>query len=81
MHEKKNLKRIPKYLPIYMFSGENDPVGNQGKGVISLYKTFKKIGLENVSYKLYKDGRHEMLHETNKDEVIKDILKWINKKI
>ncbi|HEY5525315.1 MAG TPA: lysophospholipase [Clostridium sp.] len=81
MHEKNNLKRIPKSLPIYMVSGEKDPVGNQGKGVISLYNTFKKIGLKNVSYRLYKDGRHEMLNETNKDEVIDHILKWINKEI
>jgi len=81
IHEKNNLKKIPKQLPIYIYSGERDPVGNQGKGVLRLYKTFKETGLENVSYRLYKDGRHEMLNEINKDEVIDDILKWINKKI
>ncbi|PRR83434.1 alpha/beta hydrolase [Clostridium vincentii] len=81
MHETNNLGRIPKRLPIHMVSGEMDPVGNQGKGVISLYETLKKIGLENVNYKLYKDGRHEMLHEINKDEVIHNIIEWIKKDI
>lgn len=81
IHEKDNLKEIPKQLPVYMFSGEKDPVGNQGKGVISLYNTFEKTGLEDITYKLYKEGRHEMLNEINKDEVIDNILKWIHKKI
>ena len=37
--------------------------------------------MKNVSIKLYKDGRHEMLNELNKDEVYADILAWINSKI
>jgi len=81
IHERSNLRNIPKKMPIYMFSGKMDPVGNQGKGVISLYNTFKKIGLQDISYILYKDGRHEMLNEINKDEVIDDILKWIEKHV
>jgi alpha-beta hydrolase superfamily lysophospholipase len=81
IHEKNNLEKIPKQLPIYMFSGDKDPVGNQGKGVISLYNTLIKIGLHDVSYRLYKDGRHEMLNEINKDDVIDDILEWFNMRI
>lgn len=73
-----NLNKINKKLPIYILGGENDPVGYNGKGIINLYNTYKKIGIDNVSYKLYKGGRHEMLNEINKKEVTEDIIEWIN---
>ena len=64
-------------MPIYIFAGDKDPVGKFGKGILKLHKNYKKVGIENVKYKLYKDGRHEMLNEINKDEVMNDVLKWI----
>ena len=45
------------------------------------YENFKKAGMKDVSIKLYKDGRHEMLNEINKAEVYADILAWINSRI
>ncbi|MCJ7691769.1 MAG: alpha/beta hydrolase [Clostridiaceae bacterium] len=72
------IKRVPKDLPIYIFSGDKDPVGKNGKGVIKLFKSYKEHGIVDLNYKLYKDGRHEMLNEINKEEVILDIIKWIN---
>ena len=44
-------------------------------------KRFLKVGCKDVKLKLYKDGRHEMLNELNKDEVYADILDWLNSKI
>ncbi|NMA84681.1 MAG: alpha/beta hydrolase [Epulopiscium sp.] len=79
IHQKDNLAQIPKGLPIYIFAGDEDPVGEYGKGVISLYKTYESLGIRNVSYKLYSGGRHEMLNEINKDEVIRDVIAWITK--
>lgn len=81
INKKDNLKSIPKNLPIFIFAGDKDPVGDFGKGIIRLYETYKEIGILDLKYKLYKDGRHEMLNEKNKDEVIFDIVKWINEKI
>lgn len=72
------IKNVPKDLPIYIFGGDKDPVGKNGKGVLKLVNTYKKNGIKDLTYKLYKEGRHEMLHETNKDEVITDVVKWIN---
>lgn len=72
------INRVPKDLPIYIFSGDKDPVGKNGKGVLKLFKTYKEHGILDLTYKLYKDGRHEMLNEINKEEVSLDILKWIN---
>lgn len=78
IHKEKNLNSIPKNLPILIFAGDKDPVGNFGKGIINLYECYKRLGIKNVKYKLYKYGRHEMLNEKNKDEVIDDILEWIS---
>ena len=72
------IKNIPSDLPIYIFGGDKDPVGKNGKGVLKLVETYKKHGIIDLTYKLYKDGRHEMLHETNKEEVIENIIKWLN---
>lgn len=80
IHKKENLNKIKKFnIPIYIFAGDRDPVGYMGKGIINLYNTYKKIGVRDLNYKLYKDGRHEMLNEVNKDDVILDIISWINK--
>ena len=76
-----NLEKMNKDAPVYFMSGDMDPVGECGKGVKLAYENFKKAGMKDVSIKLYKDGRHEMLNELNKDEVYADILAWINSKI
>ncbi len=72
------LNNIPKKLPIYIFSGAKDPVGSFGKGIIKLFNTYKKQNIEDVTYKLYTDGRHEMLNETNKEEVMSDVINWLH---
>jgi alpha-beta hydrolase superfamily lysophospholipase len=74
----REIVNVPKDLPIYIFSGDKDPVGKNGKGVLKLAMAYKKHGISDLSYKLYKDGRHEMLNETNKAEVICDVIKWLN---
>ncbi|WP_028505875.1 alpha/beta hydrolase [Ruminococcus sp. FC2018] len=63
----------PKDLPTYLISGSADPVGNYGKGVL---KVFNNLNLYNcnVEMKIYKDARHELLNEINKDEVYSDVL-------
>jgi alpha-beta hydrolase superfamily lysophospholipase len=77
IHLKKNMELIPKNLPVLLFTGKCDPVGNYGKTVKDLYKIYQSIGIKDVSLILYSGGRHEMLNETNKEEVMKDILKWM----
>ncbi|MBK5240434.1 alpha/beta hydrolase [Clostridium sp.] len=72
------ITKVPKGLPIYIISGEKDPVGKNGKGVLKLFNTYKEHGIVDLTYKLYKDGRHEILNEINKEEVILDIIKWLN---
>lgn len=78
IHKKETMTKIPKELPIYIFSGEKDPVGKNSKGVMQLIGMYKKLNIKNVDYKIYKDGRHEMLNELNRDEVIKNTIEWLD---
>ncbi|MFQ3619343.1 MAG: alpha/beta hydrolase [Spirochaetales bacterium] len=71
-------KNTPKDLPIYIFGGSRDPIGKYSKGITNLYKEYLRAGVQNVKVKFYSGGRHEMLNETNRDEVYKDILTWLN---
>ncbi len=73
------LPKVPKSLPIYLFSGEKDPVGNNAKGVKEVYDSYKKAGFTDVSIKIYPNGRHEMLNETNRAEVFRDVIDWLKK--
>ena len=68
-------KRVPN-RPIFLMSGSNDPVGGMGKGVKQVEKWLVKSN-HKVSMKLYPEGRHEMLNETNRDEVFNDVLLFI----
>ncbi len=77
MNEKDRVKRIPKNLPILFVSGENDPVGDFGKGVHKTYDMYKALGIKNISVKLYKEDRHEILNELDREQVYEDILSWI----
>ena len=74
-------ENTPKTLPIYIFSGDKDPVGEMGKGVKKVAKNYKKASVQDVTLKLYKGGRHEMLNEANRKEVQKDLLNWLNERI
>lgn len=78
VEKKENIDNVPKNLPIFIFSGAQDPCGKNGKGVTRLYNTYKKHGIEDVTLKLYPEARHEVLNETNRDEVMQDFLKWVD---
>ncbi|MDD7913352.1 alpha/beta hydrolase [Polaribacter ponticola] len=71
----------PKELPILIFSGDKDPVGEMGKGVKKVAKRYKKSGIKDLTFKLYKGGRHEMLNEVNKKEVEQDVINWLNERV
>ena len=79
--DKKNIAQMNKEKPVYFMSGVGDPVGDYGKGVERAYKAFCDAGLHDVFMRLYPGGRHEMLNETNKEQVYQDILSWLNEKI
>lgn len=71
------IKTIPKSLPIIFMSGDKDPIGENGTGVMKAVKLYRNMGITNVRIKLYPNKRHELLKEKNKKEVFEDISKWI----
>lgn len=78
LYDKERLDEIPKNLPIYIISGEEDPVGGYGRLVKELYEIYKKAGVSNVNIKLYPGARHELLLEADKEEVYKELLGWLD---
>jgi alpha-beta hydrolase superfamily lysophospholipase len=48
------------------------------KGVLEVYDLFKKAGIKDVSRKFYPGVRHEILNDTSKEEVFRDIIEWLN---
>jgi alpha-beta hydrolase superfamily lysophospholipase len=71
--------RMPKGKPIYVFAGERDPVGKMGKGVRALISHLRRAGCDRIEEKLYAEGRHEMLNETNRDEVMSEVLAFLDR--
>lgn len=74
----KHLEKLPKNLPVFFVSGSHDPVGNFGKGVEKVYNQFIALGMTDVSLKLFDDDRHEILNESDKEQVYEAIYQWIN---
>ena len=74
---KVNLDKIPKDLPILVVSGQNDPVGEFGKGPEIVAETYRKTGIQDVTLKLFPDDRHEILNELDKEVVDQYLLNWI----
>ncbi len=68
---------IRQTFPLYILAGSLDPVCAQGKGAERLAQEYKAAGLTNVTSKLYAEGRHELLNEINRQEVIDDLEAWL----
>lgn len=74
---KNNIEKMSKDLSILMLSGDKDPVGKETKGVNKVYHLFKKSQIQDVTLKYYKNLRHDILHEENKEEIYELIYEWI----
>ena len=79
IHRDESFQSIPKDLPIYVFSGSADPVGEMGKSTTTLVDIYGKKGILDLEYILYPDARHELLNETNREEVMVNLLSWLIK--
>lgn len=72
-----NINKMDKEMPVYFISGDQDPVGDMGKGVQKAHDCFKKAGIRDLSIKLYHGLRHEILNENGKKYVYRDVLDWL----
>lgn len=77
MNEQEKEGKTIKTLPIFFVAGKEDPVGNYGKSVESVYRQYKAAGYQDIEMKLYEKDRHEILNETDREVVFDDILNWL----
>jgi alpha-beta hydrolase superfamily lysophospholipase len=81
IHRADSIARIPAELPIFVFAGSADPVGNRGASPAALVEAYRAHGVRDLEFVLYPQGRHEMLNETNRDEVSAKVLAWLERRI
>ncbi|MFN4164953.1 MAG: alpha/beta fold hydrolase [Ferrovibrio sp.] len=79
MARPENQARIPKGLPVYVIAGRHDPVSGGGKGLQQLLDAYAAAGMTRVESRFYPEARHELLNETNRDDVTADIIGFFNR--
>ena len=75
------LGAMEKDIPVYLLSGDLDPVGANGAGVKKVAQEIRDAGVKDVEVSLYSEGRHEMFNELNKEDVWDDLIAWIEKRV
>jgi alpha-beta hydrolase superfamily lysophospholipase len=70
--------RVPKQLPVYLFSGSRDTANEEGRGSTALAEYYRSHGLEKVSYRIFPQARHETLNELNREDVTEHLVDWMN---
>lgn len=73
-----NVARIPPSLPILVLAGAMDPVGANGVGARRVAAALRDAGVTDVTLKIYDGARHEVVNETNRAEVIGDLVRWLD---
>ncbi len=74
----REIRKVPDDLPLYIFAGSDDPVGQRLEGVRVLIDRYRSAGLASIAHDFYSGGRHEMLHEINRRDVITNLLVWMS---
>ena len=74
-------KTVRSELPILVQVGEADPIGGEysNKALVEAYR--KNSGIQDIELFVYHEARHEIYNETNKDEIIQDLIDWINLRV
>lgn len=70
--------RVPKRLPVLSIAGTADPVSDGARGIAPLLEGYRRAGLSDVTDRRYEGARHELLNETNRDEVTRDVIAWLD---
>ena len=73
------LKALPAKLPMYLLTGDNDPVNDNLRWFFPLMERYRQAGLVDVSCHVYGGARHEMLNETNREEVTNNLIAWLDR--
>ncbi len=76
-----NLSAMDTSVPVLLYAGASDPVGGRGAGVKKVAAEMKAAGVQDVTVKLYENGRHEMHNEPNREQVVQDMIDWITTRL
>ena len=79
--QQRHLQKVPDTLPVYVLSGVDDPVHGEQKDLHRMLMALNNAGMQSPTVQWYPGGRHEMFNETNKDEVVAQMINWINQVI
>ncbi|MGN0665003.1 MAG: alpha/beta fold hydrolase [Huintestinicola sp.] len=71
--------RVRKDIPMLIMSGSDDPVGAYGRGAADLWNCLIKHGFTKTEIRIWDGCRHELLHELNKDEVMENVIGWLDR--
>lgn len=75
------LRKIRADLPVLLVAGDADPINRNLKGIDYLESKWREAGVRQIDRQIYTGGRHEMLNETNRDEVTKNLVDWLKQKL
>ena len=76
-----NQAKIRKDLPVYIAAGSEDPVSEKTKGLRQLVDAYGRAGLTDVTHHFYQGARHEIFNETNRGEVVHDLVAWLRDRV
>src|SRR5579859_3699634 len=72
-------RRVPRSLAIYVIAGGRDPVSGNARQIGPWIEEYRAEGLKNLEHQIYPEARHELLNETNRDEVTADLIRWLDR--
>lgn len=75
------IKKTPSYLSILILSGKKDRLGSCGKGPTWLYNQYKKNNIQDVTLKIFKESRADLLHDISYRETFKEIVMWLDQRV
>lgn len=78
-HDPKRLRKVPSGLPVLVISGDADPLGGYGKGIPKVCEGLRRAGVRDVEMRLCETGRHELLNEPEREQIMETIYVWIQK--
>lgn len=75
------LRGVPKTLPIYILAGECDGLNNRLAGIRRYHQALEAAGMSALTLRVYPGARHELLNETNREEVTRDLVGWLEARL
>lgn len=78
INDAKQVATVRPDLPVLLVAGDKDPVGAGGRGPRAVAQQYRDAGVTDVTCTLYPDARHEVFNETNRDEVLADVVRWLD---